>query len=324
MPPGLFLFFIKFVNIADAEGKVTLSTVKSRSPVAELIFFILLISAMRMPAMPENINDFTRVLPDAISGWTRADPPNFYAPENLSNYIDGGAELYISYNFKNALSVKYLDPAGNEIAVDIFDMGSAPDAFGVFAHSRETIDDRFGQGSEYAAGLLTFWKDRYYVSILAYPETAEKREVVFELGRAIAGGIESNGTLPPIIALLPAENLLPETVRYFHHYIWLNSFHFVSHENVLNIGNDTPAALGKYRQDGTTFFLLLVRYPDAARAEAAGRQFRQKLLDGAEDGMRRTKEGRWTGLECRGNFVSVVFNAPDAPTVRAVFAKIKT
>ena len=274
--------------------------------------------------MPENINEFTRILPDAIAGWKKVDPPNFYTPENLSNYIDGGAELYISYNFKNALSMKYVDAADNEIEVDILDMGSAPDAFGVFAHSRETIDDRFGQGCEYAAGLLTFWKDRYYVSILAYPETAEKREVVFKLGRAIADGIKSEGALPPIIALLPAENLLPETVRYFHHYIWLNSFYFVSHENVLNIGNDTPAALGKYRQDGATFFLLLVHYPDAAKAEAAGRQFRQKLLDGAEDGMRPTKEGRWTGLQCRGDLVSVVFNAPDAPTVRAFLSKIKT
>jgi hypothetical protein len=277
-----------------------------------------------MPAMPENINAFSQVLPDAIAGWKRAVPPNLYTPGTLSTYIDGGAELFISYNFKNALSMKYLDPAGNEIVVDIFDMGSAPDAFGVFAHSRETIDDSFGQGSEYAAGLLTFWKDRYYVSILAYPETAAKREIVFELGRAIAGGIENDGALPPIIAMLPAENLLPETVRYFHHYIWLNSFYFVSHENVLNIGNDTPAALGKYRQDGAAYFLLLVRYPDAARAEAAALQFRKKLLDGAEDGLRPTKEGRWTGLECRGDLVGVVLNAPDVPTVRAVFAKIKT
>ena len=274
--------------------------------------------------MPENINGFDRILPDTIAGWKKAVPPNFYTPRNLSTYIDGGAELYISYNFKNALSVKYVDSAANEIEVDIFEMGSAPDAFGVFAHSRETIDGRFGQGSEYAAGLLTFWKDRYYVSILGYPETPEKREVIFDLARTIAGAIQIEGALPPIIALLPAENLLPETVRYFHHYIWLNSFYFVSNENVLNIGNDTPAALGKYRQAGATFFLLLVRYPDGARADAAARQFRQKLLDGAPDGMHQTPEGRWTGLDCRDNLVSVVFNAPDAPTVRAILAKIKS
>ncbi len=298
--------------------------IQRRPPVAGLVFFLLVISLMGMTAMSNDINEFYRLLPDTIAGWEKADPPDLYTPKNLSTYIDGGAELFLSYGFQNALSLKYHDPADNEINVDIFEMGSAPDAFGVFAHSRETIDNRVGQGCEYAAGLLTFWKDRYYVSILAYPETAEKRDVVFKLGQAIAGAIKSDGPLPPIISLLPAENLLPETVRYFHHYIWLNSFSFVSNENVLNIGNDTPAALGKYRQAGTTFFLLLVRYPDASRAEAAGERFRRELLDGAIDGMRPMKEGRWTGLQCRGDLVSIVLNAPDAPTVQAIFAKIKT
>ena len=296
---------------------------QGRPPAAGFIVALLMISVMGMTAMPENINEFNKILPATIAGWTKADPPDIYSPKTLSDYIDGGAELFLSYGFQGALSLKYHDPGDNEITIDIFDMGTSADAFGVFAHSRETIDNRIGQGCEYASGLLTFWKDRYYASILAYPETAEKRDLVLKLGRTIADAIKKDGPLPPIISLLPAENLLPETVRYFHHYIWLNSFTFVSNDNVLNIGNDTPAALGKYRQSGAAFFLLLVRYPDAARAEAAGEQFRQKLLAGAADGMRATAEGRWTGLERRGDLVGVVLNAPDAATVRATFAKIK-
>jgi hypothetical protein len=294
-----------------------------RQPIIAFILFLVVIASMRMTAMPETVSTFNKILPEKIDGWKKAGPPDLYTPENLSNYIDGGAELYLSYNFKNALSLKYKDSADNEIAVDIFDMATSYDAFGVFAHTRETIETGFGQGSEYAAGLLTFWKDRYYVSILAYPETPAKKEVVFTLGRAIAGAIKSEGPLPPILTLLPAENLLAESVHYFHHYIWLNSFYFVSNENVLNIGNDTPAALAKYRQAGTTFFLLLVRYPNPARAEAAAGQFRQKVLGGAADGMRSLKEGRWTELQCRGDLISVVFNAPDAATVRNILAKIK-
>jgi hypothetical protein len=276
-----------------------------------------------MIAMPETVSEFNKILPETIDGWKKAGPPGLYRADNLSTYIDGGAELYLSYNFKTALSLKYKDAAENEIAVDIFDMGTSSDAFGVFAHTRETIETGFGQGSEYAAGLLTFWKDRYYVSILAYPETAAKKDVVFKLGRTIADAIPGEGSLPPILGLLLAENLLPESVHYFHHYIWLNSFYFVSNENVLNIEGDTPAALAKYRQAGSTFFLLLVRYPDAVRAEAAAIQFRQKVLGGAAEGMRPLKEGRWTGLQCRGDLVSAVFNAPDAETVRAILAKIK-
>jgi hypothetical protein len=294
-----------------------------RQPIIAFMLFLVMIAFMRMTAMSETVSAFNKVLPEKIDGWKKAGPPDLYTPENLSNYIDGGAELYLSYNFKNALSLKYKDVADNEITVDIFDMATSYDAFGVFAHARETIETGFGQGSEYAAGLLTFWKDRYYVSILAYPETPAKKDVVFRLGRAIAGAIKSEGPLPPILSLLPAENLLSESVHYFHHYIWLNSFYFVSNENVLNIGNDTPAALAKYRQPGSTFFLLLVRYPDPARAEAAAGQFRQKVLGGAADGMRPLKDGRWTGLQCRGDLISIVFNAPDAATVRDMLTKIK-
>jgi hypothetical protein len=294
-----------------------------RLSAAGFIISFFLIGSTRMIAMPEDLGEIARRLPEKIAGWTKTGPPVPYTPQSLSTYIDGGAELFLSYNFKGALSIKYKGTGEDEIAVDVFDMGSSPDAFGVFAHSREAVDAAFGQGSEYAAGLLTFWKDRYYVSILAYPETAAKRDIVFTLGRTIAEAIPRQGALPPILALLPPANLLPESVHYFHHYIWLNSFYFVSNENVLNIGNDTPAALAKYKPAGAAYFLLLVRYPDAAKAEAAAAQFGQKVLGGAADGLREMKPGRWTGLQRRGDLLGIVFSAPDQAAIRDLFAAIK-
>jgi Family of unknown function (DUF6599) len=278
---------------------------------------------VRMAAMPETVSSFNKVLPETIDGWKKTGPPLLFTPKNLSDHIDGGAELYISYNFQSALSVKYTAAADKEIAIDIFDMGGSHDAFGVFAHTRETIETELGQGSEYGGGLLTFWKDRYYVSLLAYPETPEVKGTIFKLGRAIEGAIENKGPLPPILALLPAEGLIPASVRYFHHYIWLNSFHFVSNENILDIANDTPAALAKYRRAGSTLFLLLVRYPDPERAEAAAGRFRRELLGGAKEGMLQLTDGRWTGIERRGDLVGAVFNAPDAASIRTLLAEIK-
>ena len=294
-----------------------------RSPVVLLGLLAGLIAGTRMTAMPQSIAEFVKALPEKVDRWNRVEPPETYSPKTLSNYIDGGAELYLSYNFKGSLAVKYEDASENEIAVDVFDMGSSTDAFGVFAHTRETIAKDFGQGSEYASGLLTFWKGRFYVSVLAYPETPASKNAVTVLGRAIEGAIKEEGPLPPILALLPQENLQPETVRYFHHYIWLNSFAFVSNENVLNIGADTPAALAKYRTPGPSLFLLLVQYPDAARAEAAARQFDQKILGGAKEGIGQMPGGRWSGLKRQGGLVGIVLNAPDAAAVRDILARVK-
>ena len=273
--------------------------------------------------MPQSITEFVKALPDKVDRWNRIEPPGTYSPQTLSDYIDGGAELFLSYNFKGALAVKYADASENEIAVDIFDMGSSYDAFGVFAHTRETNAEDFGQGSEYAAGLLTFWKGRFYVSVLAYPETPASQNAVTALGQAIAGAIREEGPVPPILALLPPENLQSETVRYFHHYIWLNSFSFVSNENVLNIGADTPAALAKYRTPGSSLLLLLVRYPDAKRAGAAAGQFVEKILGGTTQGIRQMEGGRWAGLQLRGSLVSVVLNAPDAASIHDILARIR-
>jgi len=276
-----------------------------------------------MTAMPQSITEFVKALPGKVDRWNRIEPPGTYSPQTLSDYIDGGAELFLSYNFKGALAVKYEDASENEIAVDIFDMGSSYDAFGVFAHTRETNTRDFGQGSEYASGLLTFWKGRFYVSVLAYPETPASKNAVTTLGQAIAGAIQEEGPVPPILALLPQENLLPETVRYFHHGIWLNSFSFVSNENVLNIGADTPATLAKYRTPGSSLFLLIVRYPDTQRAEAAAGQFVEKILGGTDGGIRQMAGGRWSGLKRRGSLVSVVLNAPDAASIHDILARIK-
>ncbi len=299
--------------------------IPASSPAAMVFISFLLAMAVTGSAMAQTLDDVGRKLPEAIGGWKKAAAPALHTPATLSDYIDGGAELYLSYNFRNALSQKYKAAGSDDIAVDIFDMGSSFDAFGVFAHSRETVDASVGQGSEYAAGLLTFWKDRYYVSILAYPETPARKEIVLTLGRTIAGAIPRRGALPPVLAMLPRDGLSPESVRYFHHYIWLNSFHFVSNDNVLDIANDTPAALGTYKKAGTSVFLLVVQYPTAARADAAAARFRKAILGGAPNDVRETKGSkgsRWTGLQRRRDLVTVVLNAPSAAAVQEMFAKL--
>ncbi len=263
------------------------------------------------------IEDFFSVLPAELGGWKKAEPPEQYDKTNLFDYIDGGAELYISYNFQNLLAVKYKGGDDEEIAVDIFDMGNPFDAFGVFSHGREREDGLVGQGSEYGGGLLTFWKDRYYVSIMAYPETASKRELVLELGGRLAEAMPREGTRPDVLALLPAENLVRDSIRYFHHYIWLNSHFFIANENILEIDDKTQAVLAKYRTGNKTFHLLLVLYPDQERAKQAGESFFRHYLPDARDGVAELTDGRWTGFRVEGRTLSVVFNAPDKDALAA-------
>jgi hypothetical protein len=118
------------------------------------------------------------------------------------------------------------------------------------------------------------------------------------------------GKLPPVIGLLPRPNLIPESVRYFHHYIWLNSHFFIANENILLIDDKTPAVLAKYRTDGKPLHLLIVLYPDDAKAREAEGSFLRSYLPEAREGMARLPDGRWTACRVEGNRLAAVFDAP--------------
>jgi hypothetical protein len=258
--------------------------------------------------MANSAIDFAKALPAEIEGFRKSGQPDVFTPKTLFHYINGGAELYISYSFRQLTALNYSQAGGAEIKVDIFDMGHSYNAFGIFAHGRESLQREVGQGSEYAAGLLNFFRDRYYVSLLAYPESQEKKRVVYELARRIDQLIGKDGPLPPILNLLPTENLITHSVRYFHHHNWLNTHCFVSTENILHIDEKTEAVLARYRDPTGTWFVVLVLYPDADRAEAARTSFIKKHPPGVQD-------GKWSGVRRKDKLVIVVLQASQKQTV---------
>lgn len=257
-----------------------------------------------------NAAELRSLLPDTIHGWQAEGQGAIYSPDNLYEHINGGAELYRSYGFRQSLNRLYTRPQQPDIIVDVFDMGSAASAFGVFMHSRESVDTTFGQGSEYAAGMLNFWRDHYFVSILAYPENEHSRRAVFGLARYIEKSIGQDGALPEIIRLLPQQNLDSTSIRYFRQHVWLNSYFFIAEDNILNIGDDTHCTLAKYKGGNPKPVLLLIEYPDTARAQDAYDSFvnaynpaLQKRSTIKEEG------GTWLSVLHHHAVVAIVFNA---------------
>lgn len=151
----------------------------------------------------------------ALDGWAPESEPRIYGPENLWDEINGGAEVFVSYGFRE-LEIREITADSITVSVGIYDMGSRLNAYGMFR--TETPEDAefgpIGVRSYIVApylGLLL--KDRFYVKASAYTGKmgeAEYAALLASLAAALPGGDD----LPDELALLPAEGKIAGSDRF--------------------------------------------------------------------------------------------------------------
>jgi hypothetical protein len=195
---------------------------------------------------------------DFQKGWKWEGKPRHYTPQNLYEIIDGEAELYISYGFKELASLIYYrgSPEDTFFVVDIFDMGSPLNAFGLyssFRHPDYLFEDIGSEGyaSDYG---IKFYKGRYLVDIKAgeFSETCKK--AVWGTAREIAERMDAPRKAPALTELLPAHGQVPHTLRYIQ-------------QEMLNQGFLPGGLEARYPVDGgeATGFVVVFDSASAAR-----------------------------------------------------------
>jgi hypothetical protein len=226
-------------------------------------------------------------LPDGAAGWKAVGPPDRYDPQTIFQYIDGHGEVYLAYGMAACDARRYAGPAGEgDVVVDVFEMASPADAFGVFTHSREGEPVDVGQGASFGFGTLSFWKGRHFVSVSAEQESERAGAAVLALGRSVAAAIADTGPPPALVSRLPKAGLDEASLVYLRHPRLLEAHVPVGPDNPLGVGPWAPAVTGRYSVGGGTADLVVVEYADAAAAEAAAASFARGFLDGEQPARR--------------------------------------
>jgi Family of unknown function (DUF6599) len=265
-------------------------------------------------APPRHFSTVAAILPQEVDGYRRDGNDGHYDRDTLFELINGGAEVFLALNFRAAVSRRYSKPGAPELIVDVFDMASSSDAYGAYHHDmREGPSAGFGHESELGGSSLFFWKDRYYVSVVAFASTDASREAVVAVGKAVADGIKNLGEMPGIVGLLPKRGLVTSQVHYFHTWQLLNRHYDFGKDDLLKLGADTEGVLARYRHEavmdaGRMPAVLLVQYPTVERAERGHRRFVEGYLSGAREQVVRTERG-WVALRRRASLLIGVVDA---------------
>lgn len=272
--------------------------------------FIQLFLIFSGQQMNSNEPDLSQLLPLSVTGWERTDDDRYYDEETLFNYINGGAELYISYGFNNVISRRYNHNDNSQIAVEIFDMENSRNAYGVFTHVREEMDESYGQGSQLYEDAILFWKYRYYVSVVSLDGSEEAQLAIQEIAEYINNSISETGELPGVLKIIPEKGLVFESVLYFHHPAWINSLYYISDENILNINNQTECILATYGDKKDRLYLLAIEYSATEDAKQAFHQFSEAFSEENDSlGLSLMEDGTWIAYINYNRYFIGVFHA---------------
>jgi len=248
------------------------------------------------------------LLPESISDWVRETPTITYDRETIFDYINGAGEVYRSYAFSQVIVARYQRPGVDAFNVELFDMGNAEDAYGVFSYAREQEEVGIGGGFERRGSVLCFWQDRYYVCVAAEQRADDTGDLLEEIARGVSAQLPPAGERPPLVSMLPSEGLIPHSDRFFHLHQTLNYNYYLVRDNVLNLTPDTDALLARYRPGST--YLVIIEYADEGAAGAALSSFREQILPdaGSAETVER-EEGMFTTIAQQVRFVVVVLDA---------------
>jgi len=248
-----------------------------------------------------------------------------YEGKALFDYINGGAELYLSYGLKGMTGAKYEGKDLPQITVEVYEMTEAKNAFGVFTQTRDRDEYAFGQHSQSFDDFIMFWKDKYFVIVRADRANTESTNTIRHLAVVVEQAITQRGSIPAIVRELPPLGLVPGGYLYFHHYIWLNAYLFIADYNLFNIDDSTDALLAKYGGPDERAYLLLVTYPDEAAAAAAARQLNERYAPEwtPEQPIIQLEDHSWFAFRIQENKVAAIFDGKSREQVEQLFQSIK-
>lgn len=281
-----------------------------------IFFFVAsLVALINVWALANNIRtpttqvSLTKLLAEPLPNHPRPEAgPSFYKPDTLYQYIDGGAEVYLLYDFQLLLHQNFKSGAA-ELTADIYDMGKPEDAFGIYSAERSPNYNYISVGTEgyRSKGVLNFFQDRYYIKLTGSGAGADP--LLDPLAHTLSTRIAGSRTMPPLLLKLPQLH----RVRHSEQYI---------RKDPLGHGFLAPAYVVSYASVPKESKMLISVANDAAGAKARldqlAKHFKQTgecvaAADLGEGGLRAKNSFEGSIIaRTQGRYVIVLLNPPPA------------
>ncbi len=136
------------------------------------------------------------LLPQAgeVQGWQPEGSPQQVVGEELFSLINGGAEIFLKAGFVRAMAQSYARADQRLIQVEIYEMTNPEAARAVFGRKTQGDGDPVALGAQGVMGAyyVTFWQDRFLVTVTGPDATPDTRTDLLGFSRAVESRIKQH------------------------------------------------------------------------------------------------------------------------------------
>jgi hypothetical protein len=150
-----------------------------------------------------------------VQGWERSPETERYLPDNLYEYIDGAAEAYLSFGFKELETAEYI--AGkSSVLVEVYRHATPEDAFGIYARERprEGPFESVGYQGYRSGEIFCLVASDYYIKILGNRLGGNEPVILENFARKIADQIPDADAAPRLLQVFPRDSLIRNSEAY--------------------------------------------------------------------------------------------------------------
>lgn len=208
-----------------------------------LLAVVILVCLSGLRTVARETDPFT--FPE-LDGWEVKQEYPVYFPGTLWDYINGAADSYLSYHFRELYIAEYLK-GDISFKVEIYRHDTPLDAFGIYSQERSPDYHFIDLGIQgYREGsLIHFLADKYYVKVRTHSASGEVESAMMSIASSVTENIGGVDHFPETLAMFPGKGKKPETEIY-------------TAENFLGHSFLGSAFTAEYSRDGKSFKMFII------------------------------------------------------------------
>lgn len=151
-----------------------------------------------------------------LEGWAKKGNPQIYIPDNLFEYINGAADVYLSYDFQKLATATFENSQKNSFTIDIYRHNNPKNGFGIYTQEKPQEGPFLAIGTQgyYEKGILNFLKGCYYVKISGYDLGDRDKTILTKAAQQVAKNLDGENRFPKTVESFPQKRKIEHSERY--------------------------------------------------------------------------------------------------------------